>query len=491
MRKLLLLSSALFALGFGAKAQTAVTYTTITDTLIYFENKEHYRNPNKAAGPGVFDYYRAPSTNINGNYQYLTHCGSIFLNQDSITVTGLLGWMKLAPGSSGRAQGVDVRIEICDINPTTGLPQLPSFAHTTIKLKLGDGHPHLEGGPLIGGPKLVNRTNFAILMRNMSTAAGDTVYFYRTNAHVLYSASDPELQFGEGLGVVSRTQNQNFSKTTDYDQLPSQLFGGHGTDFEFCVAPIVELYLKTSQIVPEELSFAPGGCVGKWYDYVNTSSPSFTNRQFNQNEFYRRWKPFATQPQPYGFYPEDPIVWVFGDDNRLDTVPYHWGRIPNTVLDQGTNIAGKWFDTASVPDPIYPLPPPPYDDHFNGNFFANYKKMNSTSGYGARFRGSDTLITYVDWCNHTSDEMGIKENTLNKVKIYPNPAANGKTTISGLEGKNTVTVYNMLGQMVSSDVSDKEIYVVDLFNQPQGAYLIRVVNDAQRSKSIRIINQKD
>ncbi|MBX3165636.1 MAG: T9SS type A sorting domain-containing protein [Bacteroidetes bacterium] len=484
MKKLLLLGSALFTLNFGAISQTVVTtpagdtYTVVIDTLDYFLNKQQYK-----AGTSLqdaFPYYKAPAGAMTTSYGHLTHCGSVFLNSDSITVLGLSGWGFMQSNSFN--SDVTVRLYLCNVD-ADNLPIMPPIDSAQTKIQKASGstsYPIPLIGNLINGPKKIN-SNFAVLMRNMSIRAGDTVRFMRTAARTPSYAVTHEWEemykFGEGLGVISQGNNYKFYKTTDFN-IP-RFFGGAGTDYEFCVAPIVELKLVAKHIYPKNAV-----CVVEPVAFDNLSSPSFTNRQFNQNEFYRKWYPFWAQPQPWGFAADSSITWDFGDDLRLDTLPNTWGRVKTTVLPYGENTAWKAFDTASVDYYTQQI------NDFCGAFRANYKRMCSGT-YGYRVNAIDSLCLAVDWCGHHPDETGIKENVLGNVKIAPNPVANGKTTISGLEGKNTITVYSVLGQLISSEVTDKETYVVDLLNQPQGAYLLRVIDSAQRSKNIRIINQKD
>jgi len=76
-----------------------------------------------------------------------------------------------------------------------------------------------------------------------------------------------------------------------------------------------------------------------------------------------------------------------------------------------------------------------------------------------------------------------------KVSVYPNPTVNGKATIAGLEGANTITVFNMLGQSVMTLTSDKEEVSIDLINQPIGNYLVKITNSNNATKTVKIINQ--
>jgi hypothetical protein len=77
----------------------------------------------------------------------------------------------------------------------------------------------------------------------------------------------------------------------------------------------------------------------------------------------------------------------------------------------------------------------------------------------------------------------------NNLVVYPNPAVSGKATIKGLEGSNKIEVYNMLGQVVTTSVSDREEVSINLENQPAGNYLVRVTNSNNLTKTLKLINQ--
>jgi len=91
----------------------------------------------------------------------------------------------------------------------------------------------------------------------------------------------------------------------------------------------------------------------------------------------------------------------------------------------------------------------------------------------------------------TCSSVGVTLHELNAVKlsVYPNPTINGKTNIAGLEGTNTITVYNMLGQSVLTLSSDKEEVSIDLVNQPMGNYLIKITDSNKASRTVKVINQ--
>jgi hypothetical protein len=91
----------------------------------------------------------------------------------------------------------------------------------------------------------------------------------------------------------------------------------------------------------------------------------------------------------------------------------------------------------------------------------------------------------------TCGSVGISElnHSSLKVALYPNPTINGKTTITGLVGMNTITVYNMLGQTVLTLNTDKEEAMIDLANQPIGNYLVKIIDPDNTTKTIKVINQ--
>ena len=91
----------------------------------------------------------------------------------------------------------------------------------------------------------------------------------------------------------------------------------------------------------------------------------------------------------------------------------------------------------------------------------------------------------------TCGSVGVASQVANApvVSIFPNPTVNGKTTIAGLEGTNTITVLNMLGQSVMTLTSSNEEVSIDLVSQPVGNYLVKVTNSSNLTKTVKIINQ--
>jgi hypothetical protein len=86
--------------------------------------------------------------------------------------------------------------------------------------------------------------------------------------------------------------------------------------------------------------------------------------------------------------------------------------------------------------------------------------------------------------------VGVAENTgAAAIKVMPNPAVAGKTTISNLNGVNTINVFNALGQVVITRVSTNETESIDLSNFPSGNYLIRITDNSNETRTVKLVNQ--
>jgi hypothetical protein len=63
--------------------------------------------------------------------------------------------------------------------------------------------------------------------------------------------------------------------------------------------------------------------------------------------------------------------------------------------------------------------------------------------------------------------------------------------VYGLDGKNTILIYNMVGQLVLSQITEKDSIKIDLSKHPEGTYLLRILNADNKFKIVKIINQKN
>ena len=86
---------------------------------------------------------------------------------------------------------------------------------------------------------------------------------------------------------------------------------------------------------------------------------------------------------------------------------------------------------------------------------------------------------------------GLLVNGLNGsgIRLFPNPAVDGKSTVSGLDGQNTIQVFNILGMMILTQQCDQENTTLDLSSHPNGTYLVKITDANTVSKTIKIVNQ--
>lgn len=87
---------------------------------------------------------------------------------------------------------------------------------------------------------------------------------------------------------------------------------------------------------------------------------------------------------------------------------------------------------------------------------------------------------------------GIESNNSGdyNLAVVPNPAINGKTTLQGLSGQNTIAVYNSIGQLVLSASNTEESFEIDISGQAAGTYLVKVTDlDTHAIRVIKILNQ--
>lgn len=109
--------------------------------------------------------------------------------------------------------------------------------------------------------------------------------------------------------------------------------------------------------------------------------------------------------------------------------------------------------------------------------------VNVTDASGCSNKGTFTQTVAI--CT------GLMVNAVNgsEIKVFPNPAVNGKSEISGLNGVNRIVVYNILGQSVMTHTTEAESLTIDLANQPNGTYLVKITDESNNSKTVKIVNQ--
>jgi hypothetical protein len=451
MKKLFLLCIAIFAINSVARAQI------VKDTLRYFLYKQMYNLPMSVQSTTIHPFFKSPPMVFTNTL--ITHVGSIFRNKDTnLLVTGLESRVLSTDDRFSGIQGVPFRLYLCDlVNNAIVFPPRDSISGK-VPANEPKNFGSYFGGTFTNTPVNV-KGDFAVLARCVSTYDGDTVKIFRTNGHKKTSTTAPSAnhKFGEGLGVIRK--GGVFFPTTDF----ADPRFGPGTDYEFCLAPMVQFSLQVSQI---ESPTQEGACEWEVFTNTNTSSPELTNRQFNFNEFYRQLKPFHPASTMNGFAVDSVLTWDMGDGQTnfyylpagKDTVVLCYCSGVSNMFFTGS-MCGKYKQAAYNTDPNYPSLSPCI------SFTASTVWCNDSAGSGIH-------------------EMG----RLSKLKIYPNPTVD-KTIISGLEGPNTINIYNMMGQLVATEVTTDEVFVVDLLKQPKGNYLIRINNSQNNTRLVKIIRE--
>jgi PKD repeat protein len=97
--------------------------------------------------------------------------------------------------------------------------------------------------------------------------------------------------------------------------------------------------------------------------------------------------------------------------------------------------------------------------------------------------GSDelTMSDYITIDNGT----GVLESIYQKVKVYPNPATHQITVEA--EGLKSVSIIDMLGQVVYINETSNEKEVIDISNLGKASYFVKIItNEGEITKSITI-----
>jgi hypothetical protein len=75
--------------------------------------------------------------------------------------------------------------------------------------------------------------------------------------------------------------------------------------------------------------------------------------------------------------------------------------------------------------------------------------------------------------------VGLQENELNKISVYPNPT-NGILFLSNIPSGSDIVIYNILGDVVWSSKENQSSSQMDLSNLNPGVYTLMIENDQQR-----------
>jgi hypothetical protein len=469
MKKLLLLTSGLLMFGNQVFGQNAPD-TLVVDTLHYFFNKYHFKTGTTLQN---FPYYKAAAATVTN----VTHCGSRFDNWDTLTINGLEAFVAKHPKTANLK--IAVRLYLCtlDVNKMPVLPAIDSVISDGVApLAVTSVTQTNVGGPLMHGPRKIT-TDFAVLFRNISTIAGDTLNLVRTAGKTFTSSAPWTEKNSDSYGYI-RFGGQ-FKSTTNYTL--SQGFG-YGTDYEFCVAPRVEYWLHAGHALPSQLTNNPPDtiCTFAPLVFTNLSSKRYVHRQYNLNEFCKKWNlyaPFVAAPQAAGGWTGDSsIVWKFEAEDAPD------GRVflgYEGAAQAGTNGAPNTitFATDSVN---------PDSSCFTANQFRARLRPMCIYGRRPQYIYNEDFTMCTKYCNGTA--LAIREDELRTIRLFPNPLINGHSVVSGLKGNSSIMVYDVLGQLVYSSVTDKDKAEISLVDQPSGNYFVKISNDSG-TKVLKVIKQ--
>ena len=87
--------------------------------------------------------------------------------------------------------------------------------------------------------------------------------------------------------------------------------------------------------------------------------------------------------------------------------------------------------------------------------------------------------------------LGITENTnSNNISIYPNPS-NGQfnVTVSSLQKSSSIEIYNSIGELVYSQKVINEQNTIELTNEANGLYFVKVMSDGKIVGTKKIIKE--
>ena len=455
---------AIFAMTTVTKAQSTATLIPVVDTLHYYFNKHYFKT---GTPMNSFPFYKSAAATST----VLTHVGSKFENKDALVVTGLEAFAMM--GKSTSQLTIKVNLYLCNLDGNK-MPIIPAIdsVETTVSKAPGAS---IDAYMVIGGNFKASKSytlnnDYAVLFRNMSTVKGDTVRLMRT-AGMTYTAWPNvswNVKYSDSYGVA---RNLGTFVSTKNLNLPVYGFT-YGTDYEFCVAPRVQYTLTADHLVPNEIATQQTVCTFQPLTYQNTSSFQFTHRMFNLLEFYKKWSllsPFQGQPVNGGWPADSSITWNFLDFDNTTKRPDSRTFLP---YGGGTNQIIHYSDSVGC---------------FQGcQFRANLRSMRI---YGRNtsvpYRSNQDFELCVDYCN--GDAQGIANHgVLSQANLYPNPTINGKVTISGLKGNNRIEVYDILGQVVLSEMTEQEKLQIDLSKQAKGNYFVRITNASNLTRAIKI-----
>lgn len=114
----------------------------------------------------------------------------------------------------------------------------------------------------------------------------------------------------------------------------------------------------------------------------------------------------------------------------------------------------------------------------------NMRTAAYSNGYG-----SDRLASrYYILPREVSPVTGISENGTTPVSVYPNPTADNVTLTIGGDAT-TVSVYNVMGTLVSTQAVSCGANTVNMGSMPAGVYFLRITNGNEAVGTVKVVRQ--
>lgn len=406
----------------------------VTDTTWYFYNKNIWKFNNS---------FFTVKTPMSFSVQVNTEFGVSFLNPDNASITISKAAILASRMATSPSTAIPITITLYTASPS-GVPGASVATATCVITGTGG---NVSSIATFSSPIVATGAYF-LAYKNSSPNPLDTVNVFLTSAYTATSGAAANLKFGENLAYIRN--NGNMIPTENYYNT-----GTPGSNLEPLLVPFVSFNYSASatQSAPNATAVPGAYCANLGISYTNTSSGIVNNRQYNYNQFGTTWAPkTSTVVMPTA----DPVHnWSFSGP-PTPTATYSTANVTHTYATTGNASA---------------------------NLIVKYQ---NGSGSGAKTQEVKTWTLQIANCGI----VGVNENQLNaNMNVYPNPAINGKVNISGLEGTNTVAVYNMIGQLVSTETTNAEVVTVDLKGRTAGTYVIRVTDSTNHSKVVKVINE--
>src|SRR5687768_15572290 len=159
MKKLfLLLCLAAFA---RINAQSLMQTQVVYDTVHYFFNKHYFKTGTPMQS---FPYYKLPYA----TQTLVAHAGSRFSNNEPIEISGLEAFV--TRDTQATKQIIPVRLYLCTLQ--NNLPVLPGLDSLQVNVSGYTPFNGPVGGNFPNNQKYILTSDYAILVRNVSTSSG-------------------------------------------------------------------------------------------------------------------------------------------------------------------------------------------------------------------------------------------------------------------------------------------------------------------------------